>query len=324
MKERRRVTSRRSGGAPERRKIMRKYGSKGSGKSDRPGKRGGNFRFAKDPRDAAGVRGREDRPKPLARNAAEPGTREESNEDLCWGRNPVLALLERTPSRCLKVLISKTMRRGAGDRIIELCRAAGIPFTLAEPRALDAMTGTENHQGVVATVAASETIGLEAAAELLPSAPEPALAILLDHVQDPQNLGAMIRSAEAAGAAFVALPLRRGATPTGTVGKTSAGASLRLPIAVVGNVANAVRDLQESANLWTVGLSADAKKSIYDEPLPARTLLVVGGEGKGLTKTTETACDELMRIPIEGETGSLNASVALAVAAFEWVRVNRS
>lgn len=303
---------------------MRKYGSKSGGRPDKPGKRGGHFRFGKDPRDAAGVRGRDDREKPAPRSSMEPGVREEQGGDLCWGRNPVLALLERTPSRCLKVAISKTMRRGAGDRIIELCRAAGIPFTLADPRALDAMTGGEkNHQGVVAAVAAAETIGLDEAAALLPCAPEPALAVLLDHVQDPRNLGAMIRSAEAAGAAFVALPLRRGATPTGTVGKTSAGASLRLPIAVVGNVANAVRDLQEGANLWTIGLSADAAKSIYDEPLPARALLVVGGEGKGLTKTTETACDELMRIPIEGETGSLNASVALAVAMFEWGRVNR-
>ena len=299
---------------------MKNFESRGPKK---PNRRGGNPRFRKDPRDVAGVRGREDENKRPLRNARAEDERGAASGDLCWGRNPVLFLLERTPARCLKVAISKTIQRGASEKIVELCREAGIPYTLVEARALDAMAGGENHQGVVATISAAEMIGLEEAVKLLPPAPEPVLVVLLDHVQDPHNLGAMIRSAEAAGATFVALPLRRGALPTGTVVKTSAGASLRLPLATVGNVANAVRDLQEEANLWTIGLSADAEKSIYDEPLPACALLVVGGEGKGLTKTTEAACDELMRIPIEGETGSLNASVALAVSMFEWARANR-
>lgn len=299
---------------------MKNFESRGPRK---PNRSGNNPRFRKDPRDVAGVRGREDAKRRPPRNERPEGEREAANGDLCWGRNPVLFLLERTPARCLKVAISKTMQRGASEKIVELCREAGIPYTLVDARALDGMASGENHQGVVATISATEMIGLDEAARLLPPAPEPALVVLLDHVQDPHNLGAMIRSAEAAGASFVALPLRRGALPTGTVVKTSAGASLRLPIATVGNVANAVRDLQEEANLWTIGLSAEAEKSIYDEPLPARTLLVVGGEGKGLTKTTEAACDELMRIPIEGETGSLNASVALAVSMFEWARANR-
>lgn len=297
---------------------MKNFESRGSKKSNRPG---GNPRFRKDPRDAAGVRGRGDEKRRPPRNA--PAERGAPEGDLCWGRSPVLFLLERTPARCLKVAISRTMQRGTAEKIAELCREAGIPYSLLDARALDGMTNGENHQGVVAAISPSEMIGIEEAVKLLPPAPEPALAVLLDHVQDPHNLGAMIRSAEAAGASFAALPLRRGALPTGTVVKTSAGASLRLPLAAVGNVANAARALQEGANLWTIGLCADAEKSIYDEPLPARTLLVVGGEGKGLTKTTETACDERMRIPIEGETGSLNASVALAVAMFEWARANR-
>ncbi len=301
---------------------MKNFAPKGKGPR-KPGYSCGNPRFRKDPRDVAGVRGREDQGRRPPKKAEGAPERERSNEDLCWGRNPVLFLLERTPARCLKVAVSKTMQRGASQKIVDLCRAEGIPYTLVDARALDAMTGGENHQGVVATAAASEMIDLSEAVELLAPAPEPALVVLLDHVQDPHNLGAMIRSAEAAGAAFVALPLRRGALPTGTVVKTSAGASLRMPLASVGNVANAVRDLQEEANLWTIGLSADGQRSIYDGPLPARTLLVVGGEGKGLTKTTEAACDELLRIPIEGETGSLNASIALAISMFEWTRTNR-
>lgn len=279
---------------------------------------GGNQRLGKKP---AGAGGREEERRRTRRREAAEVDRDEGT--FCWGRNPVLFLLEKTPARCLKVAISRTMQRVASGKIIELCRAAGIPYTLLDSRALDGLTDGENHQGVVATISASEMISLDEAAKLLPPIPEPALAVLLDHVQDPHNLGAMIRSAEAAGASFAALPLRRGALPTGTVVKTSAGASLRLPLAAVGNVAGAARDLQKEANLWTIGLCADAEKSIYDEPLSARALLVVGAEGKGITKTTEAVCDEQMRIPIKGETGSLNASVALAVAMFEWARVNR-
>ena len=242
-------------------------------------------------------------------------------DDLCWGRNPVLTLLEETPARCLKVVVSKTMQKGTFDRLTGLCKAAGIPFSLVEPKILDTMTPGENHQGVVAVASPTEMMTLETAMELLPPQPAAALAILLDHVQDPHNLGAMIRSAEAAGAAFAALPLRRSSLPTGTVVKTSAGASLRFPIASVGNTAAAVREFQE-AGMWTVGLDAEARTTIYDAPLPARTLLVVGAEGKGLTKTTADTCDEVMRIPIGGGVGSLNASIALAVAMFEWARVN--
>lgn len=246
---------------------------------------------------------------------------ENDSADLCWGRNPVLTLLEENASRCLKVVVSKTMQRGMFEKITELCKASGIPYSLAEPRAMDGMLPGENHQGIIATLAASRMYTLEEAMALLPPPPEPALAVLLDHIQDPHNLGAIIRSAEAAGAVFVALPLRRSSLPTGTVIKTSAGASLRLPIAAVGNVAVAVRELQE-ANLWTIGLDAKAGKSIYDEPLPARALLVVGGEGKGLARTTEQVCDECLNIPIKGGAGSLNASIALSLGMFEWARMN--
>lgn len=241
--------------------------------------------------------------------------------DLCWGRNPVITLMEETPGRCLKVMLSKTMQRGMFERITDLCKTCGVPFTLADPKALDGMADGENHQGVVAVVSAAEMLSLEEAIALLPPQPEAALVVLFDHIQDPHNLGAMIRSAEAAGAIFACLPLRRSSLPTGTVVKTSAGASLRFPIASVGNVANAVRDLQE-AGLWCVGLDASADASVYGSPLPARTLLVVGAEGKGIARTTSAACDEVLSIPIGGRTGSLNASVALGVAMFEWVRLH--
>lgn len=262
------------------------------------------------------------RPRPDASRTTERPREQGMPDDLCWGRNPVISLLEEMPARCLKVVVSKTMQRSTFEKITELCKSAGIPYSMADSRAMDAMVEGENHQGVVATLAASDVLDIQDALALLPPAPEPALVILFDHIQDPHNLGAMIRSAEAVGAVFAAVPLRRSSLPTGTVVKTSAGASLRFPIATVGNVANAVRAIQD-AGLWCIGLDADAKNTIYSSKLPARTLIVVGAEGKGLTRTTETACDELLSIPITGGAGSLNASVALGVAMFEWSRQNK-
>jgi 23S rRNA (guanosine2251-2'-O)-methyltransferase len=205
-------------------------------------------------------------------------------------------------------------------RIADLCRKSGVHYSQIDSKAMDSMTNGA-HQGVIAVVASSRILGVGEAISILPEPPLSALAVLLDHVQDPRNVGAMIRSAEAASASFVAMPLRRNALPTGTVAKTSAGASLRVPLVSVGNVAAATREFQD-AGLWTVGLDEAAARTIYSAPLPPRTLLVVGGEGKGLGRTTITACDETLRIPIKKETGSLNASIALSVAMFEWLRVN--
>jgi 23S rRNA (guanosine2251-2'-O)-methyltransferase len=233
----------------------------------------------------------------------------------------VISLLENAPSRCLKVLISKDMRGASFVTITNLCRTAQIPYTAVDRKVLDAVTEGENHQGVVASVSETPLLSFSDALELLPEAPAPAMAVVMDHVEDPRNMGAIIRSAEAAGAVFAAMPLRRGALPSGTVAKTSAGASLRLPLASVVNVASAVKDAQ-AAGLWTVGLAGDAESSIYDAPLPARSLFVIGGEGNGISRITRSVCDELLRIPMTGGGESLNAAVAMAVCMFEWLRVN--
>jgi 23S rRNA (guanosine2251-2'-O)-methyltransferase len=248
------------------------------------------------------------------------GNAGEHEKNLCWGRHPVISLLEDNPMRCLKVTLSSSMQRSVSSKIIDLCRISNIPYVMVEARAIDAIIDA-NHQGVVAVVAPAVMLRIEEAVSIVPKGQLPAMAVMLDHVQDPHNLGAMIRSAEAASASFVALPLRRSSLPTGTVAKTSAGASLRLPLVGVGNVAAAVNEMK-NAGLWVVGLDAGAEKSIYFAPLPARILIVAGGEGKGLGRTTSAACDEILSIPIRGKSGSLNASVALGVAMFEWARIN--
>ena len=149
-----------------------------------------------------------------------------------------------------------------------------------------------------------------------------ALIVVLDHIEDPHNLGAIIRSAEAGGASGVISAKRRSALPTDTVIKTSAGASLRLPLVQVANITRTIEQLK-AANFWTVGLDAKAQSSIWSEPLPERTALVVGAEGEGLSRLVAETCDMLRKIPINQEgVSSLNASVAAALGIFEWARVH--
>ena len=244
------------------------------------------------------------------------------SEDICWGRNPVISLLEESPERCMKVLISKTVLPHIKGRLGDLCRAANVVLLTVDPVALDKMTNKENHQGVVAYMAPMKLWDAEELIQMIPPAPEPVVILLCDHLQDPHNLGAVIRTAEAAGAFAVMIPKRGGALPTGTVVKTSAGAALRLPIAKTGNVSQTIRLLQE-ANFWVVGLSMEAKESLFKEDMPLRTVIVIGSEGEGLGQAVAKSCDELRFIPMCGKAGSLNASVAASIALFECVRSQR-
>lgn len=244
------------------------------------------------------------------------------SEDICWGRNPVFSLLEESPEKCMKVLISKTVQPHIKARLQDLCKAANIVLMTVDPAALDKMTNKENHQGVVAYMAPMKLWDAEEIIQMLPKAPEPAMVLLCDHLQDPHNLGAVIRSAEAAGASAVMIPKRGGALPTGTVVKTSAGAALRLPIAKTGNISQTIRLLQE-ANFWVVGLSMEAEETLFKEDMPPRVVIVIGAEGDCLGQAVAKSCDELRHIPMAGKTGSLNASVAAALALFEYKRSRR-
>ena len=241
------------------------------------------------------------------------------NEDICWGRNPVTALLEESPDRCTKVLIAKTVLPHIKTKIIDLCRAANVAFQNVDTPALDRLTNKENHQGVVAYMAPMKLWDADELLQILPRAPEPVMILLCDHIQDPHNLGAVVRSAEAAGASAVMIPKRGGCLPTGTVVKTSAGAALRLPLAKVGNISQAIRSLQENG-FWVVGLAMEGRETLFKADMPPRTVFVVGAEGEGLGTAVSKSCDELRNIPMKGTTGSLNASVAASLALFEWTR----
>lgn len=206
-----------------------------------------------------------------------------------------------------------------GDRIaeiVELARRRGVPVRFEDRDRLDRLAESRHHQGVVGFGAAKAALAIE---ELLARARRPGLLVLLDGVEDPRNLGAIIRTALAAGADGLVIPERRAAGLTDTVSQTAAGALEYLPVARVKNLARALEALK-AANYWLVGLDERAEKSYTEIDYRTPVGLVLGGEGAGLHELTRKHCDWLVRIPTVGPVRSLNASVAAAVALFEAVR----
>ncbi len=264
----------------------------------------------------------EEKGAPLKRYAAEKRRplSQPASDDLCWGRNPVLTLLENKPSLCRKVTLLTGAQDDFREKIARLCADNGVPLDVAEREDLDLMTGGAVHQGVAARMSPLPPADLDDVVDGLdPQAP--ALVVLMDHCQDPHNLGAVIRTAEVAGAACVICQNDRSATVNGTVVKTSAGAAFRLPVVQVVNVNRALERLK-AKNFWVVGLDHHTEETIWTSPLPERMVLVVGSEGEGISALVSKNCDKLVKFPMAGNTGNLNASVAAALGMFEWVRLH--
>ena len=207
--------------------------------------------------------------------------------------------------------------KGAGgeriQEVVDLCRSASVP-TRFEPRAaLDKLAGSSAHQGVVALGAAHRYASLDD----IPSGAK--LLVVLDGVEDPHNLGAVIRTAHAAGAAALVIPERRAVGITDVVAKAAAGALEYLPVVRVGNLNRALEILKERG-FWIYGFD-ERGPSTYDETdFASPSVFVLGGEGHGLHHQVREHCDLVMRIPLEGRIASLNVSVAAGVALFEWKR----
>ncbi len=246
----------------------------------------------------------------------------EPADDVCWGRQPVLDLVRTAPARCTKLVIANNVRPPFLDELVDAARAGRIVYQLVAPEALDGLCPGVHHQGVACRITEAKLVELEPFLKGLPQ-DKPALVVVLDHIEDPHNLGAIVRSAEAAGAAAVVFSKRRSALPGGTVVKVSAGAALRVPMISVVNITRTVEQLKE-AGFWAVGLDNGTETSLWDEKekLQPRTALLIGAEGEGLSRLVGEACDRLLRIPIRGGVGSLNASVAAALGMFEWSRAH--
>lgn len=230
-----------------------------------------------------------------------------------YGINPVL---EAVRAKRVKAL---TVGDRVGGRVAEILRAADrdrIPVRRVSAGELDRAARGGVHQGVVAELAA---LGALDVSDLVTSAQGPPLIVVLDGIEDPHNVGAILRSVDAAGADGVVRQSRHAAPLGGAAAKASAGAVAHVKVADVVNIARAVEELKE-AGVWTVGLAADATKPYDDLDLTLPTAIVVGAEGEGLRRLVRERCDLLASIPMKGHVGSLNVSVATAVVLYEAVR----
>ena len=207
------------------------------------------------------------------------------------------------------------------QRLIEECRRLNIPVRFVQRTELDRMAGNAAHQGVVAVTSAKQYNDLDDV--IAARRGEYSLVVVLDGVEDPHNLGAILRTADAAGANGVVIPERRASGVTGTVTKASAGASEHLPIAKVTNIARTVEDLKDR-DIWTVGLDERGPQTYDALDYKMDCALVLGAEGKGLHDLVKRKCDFLVSIPMLGKVPSLNVSVAAAVVLYEIVRQRRS
>lgn len=236
---------------------------------------------------------------------------------LIYGINPVLEAL-----RAKRVTALRVAGRG-GDRVAALvadARRGGIEVRRVAPDELDRAARGGVHQGVVADVDEPPSYSVE---ELVAQALGAPLLVVLDGIEDPHNLGAILRSVDAAGADGVVRQSRRAAALGGAAAKASAGAIAHVKVAEVVNIARAIEALKD-AGVWTVGLAGDAAKSYDSIDFTLPTAIVVGAEGEGLRRLVRERCDWLVSIPMQGHVQSLNASVATAVTLFEAIRQRRT
>jgi 23S rRNA (guanosine2251-2'-O)-methyltransferase len=254
------------------------------------------------------------KPPPLAAAAPDASARDASARDLVFGAEPVHELIAAAPGAVRTLYVRTDLQARFADDS-ERVRAAGGHVAAAEAAALARMAGGESrHQGVVALIREYSYAAFE---DVTAAAPDPLL--LVDGVTDPRNLGALLRSAEGAGLGTVVLARDRTAAVTPAAIKSSAGAWVHLKIARCGNVARAMEDLKE-AGYWIAALSPGGDREIYDLDTTRRLALVVGSEGRGVREIVRKNADFVVRIPMYGKVGSLNVSVAAAVALFEIAR----
>lgn len=234
------------------------------------------------------------------------------------GRNAVIEAL-RAGEAIDKIYLAKGETDKTLGHIASAARAKGVVVVEADRRKLDAMSRTHSHQGVIALAAVREYATVESILLSAQERGEQPLLVICDEISDPHNLGAVIRTAECAGAHGVIIPKRRSAGLTAVVGKTSAGAVAYLPVARVPNIAALLKDLKKRG-IWVFGTAASGSTRLYDADLRGPAAIVIGSEGEGMTRLVGENCDFLVSIPMKGRINSLNASAAAAVLLYEAVR----
>ncbi|MGV1098463.1 23S rRNA (guanosine(2251)-2'-O)-methyltransferase RlmB [Thiovibrio sp. JS02] len=246
---------------------------------------------------------------------------EANNEELLWGIHPVLEQLRLQPRKVREIIVQQHKGGRKLQEIIDLAQQQGIRIRFLPAQRFPG-TAQQNHQGVMARVAPVATTSLDDLLAGLHKEEHP-IVVALDLIQDPHNLGAIIRSAAAAGACGVIMPKDRSAPLNATAAKAAAGAMAHVKLCLVTNLAATLETLKEKG-FWVYGAAGEAKQSLYRTRFSGPVCLVVGGEGKGIRPLIREHCDVIVSIPMAGTLNSLNASVAAGIILFEMVRQRRN
>lgn len=241
-----------------------------------------------------------------------------SDKEYVFGLHAVQALLQRNPKRVKRLLLQRGRLDVRVQAVVDLAESQGLKLERMGADELEQLADGV-HQGVVAEVSPSQLWSEEMLGHLLDKLDTPALLLVLDGVTDPHNLGACLRSADAAGAQAVIIPKDRSAGLTPVVRKVACGAAETVPLVAVTNLARTLKQLQQRG-LWVVGAAGEAEQLIYQVDMSVPTVIVMGAEGSGLRRLTREHCDFLAKLPMAGSVSSLNVSVATGICLFEAVR----
>jgi 23S rRNA (guanosine2251-2'-O)-methyltransferase len=242
-----------------------------------------------------------------------------SESSVIFGLHAVRTLLQQRPERAALLSLQKGREDARMQELVQLAQAKSIKTEWRDQRELDRLAGDERHQGACLQIRSIGVLGEGALDDLLDATTTPPLLLVLDGVQDPHNLGACMRTADAAGVAALIVPKDRAAGLSATVRKVASGAAESVPLIQVTNLARTLRWLKER-EIWIVGTDDQAEHSIYGAKLTGPLALVLGAEGSGLRRLTRENCDQLVSIPMRGIVESLNVSVAAGVLLYEAVR----
>lgn len=239
-------------------------------------------------------------------------------DDQIEGRNSVLELLE-SGKDVNKIFVTRGEKHGSINKILGIAKERKIIVVEKDKKQMDEMAQEENYQGVIAIVPPFEYVEISDILEVAKERNEDPFVIVLDGIEDPHNLGSIIRTAETAGVHGVIIPKRRAVSVNSTVNKASAGAVEHMKIARVTNISDAIEELKQ-AGLWVCGTAVDTNKYYYNRDLTGPLAIVIGNEGKGIGEKVKKNCDFLVKIPMKGKVQSLNASVSTGIVVYEAVK----
>ncbi|NRA84889.1 MAG: 23S rRNA (guanosine(2251)-2'-O)-methyltransferase RlmB [Gammaproteobacteria bacterium] len=241
-----------------------------------------------------------------------------SKHDLLFGLHSVEAVLVNEPERILEIFVLKGREDQRMTKVIGVARRNGISIAFVGKKTMDEKANGESHQGIIAN-ARTAKVKTEAELDQIIAENKHPFLLILDGVTDPHNLGACIRSADAAGVHAVIVPKDKSASLTPVVRKVACGAAETMPLIQVTNLARTMREIQQQG-VWIIGTAGEATSELFDTKIEGSVALVMGAEGKGMRRLTREHCDELVSLPMSGSVSSLNVSVTTGICLFEVVR----